>query len=119
MADDRDPLLQNLFTEAQQELDGEEFTVRVMSQTRKLSYRATAAWVCATLVVAVCAWIFALPLEVAQLVTQLLTTTLIDLGDSWLAWAFSPVNNIAALFVLCVKGIRVFRKKLISASYAN
>ena len=49
---------------------------------------------------------------------QALTTTLIDLGDGWLAWVFSPVNNIAALLVLFVKAIRVGRKRIIGASYA-
>ena len=44
---------------------------------------------------------------------------MIDLGDSWLAWLFSPVNHIAGLLVLSVKAIRVGRKKLLVASYAD
>jgi len=119
MTDDRDLILHTLFAEVQHELDGDEFTARVMAQTRSLSYRVTVAWICAGLVLATCTWMLAIPLEVAQLITQALTTTLIDLGDSWVAWAFSPVNNIAALLVLLVKAIRIVRKKITNASYSN
>ncbi len=119
MADDRDPLLQTLFAEAQHDLDGEAFTAQVMAQTRNLRYRLAAGLSCLALVLAACAWFFAIPLEVAQLITQVLTISLIDLGDSWLAWAFSPINNIASLLVLSVKAIRMGKKKITSATYAN
>jgi len=120
MTDDRDSLLQTLFAEAQDDLDGEAFTAQVMARTRSLRYRAAAGWICLALVLVACCWLLAIPLQgFAQLVTQGLDTTLIDLGDSWLAWSFSPVNNVAALLVLSVKAIRVGRKKILVASYAN
>jgi hypothetical protein len=118
MTDDRDPRLQALFAEAQHELDGETFTARVMTKSRFLRYRVLALWIGMAFVLAAGAWYLAIPLEVAQLMAQVLTTTLIDLGDGWLAWVFSPVNNIAALLVLFVKAIRVGRKRIIGASYA-
>ncbi|MCH7816334.1 MAG: hypothetical protein IIC60_07175, partial [Proteobacteria bacterium] len=64
--------------------------------------------------------LFALPFqELAALIAQGLTISLMDLGDSWIAWVFAPINNIASLLLLSVKAIRVFRKKIINASYAN
>ena len=119
MTEDRDPLLQQLFAEVQNDLDGEVFIGQVMTQTRRHSYRVIAAGVCATLILAACAWALAIPQEFALLVAQGLSTTLVDLGDSWLAWIFSPVNNIASLLVLSLKGLRMGRKKYVSASYAN
>lgn len=119
MTDDRDPLLEALFAEAQHDLDGEAFTAHVMAQTRFVRYRVFAPWIGVALMLAGGAWFLAIPLEVAQLIAYGLTTTLIDLGDSWLAWSFSPVNNVAALLVLAVKAIRIGRKKIIGASYAN
>ena len=118
MTDDRDPRLQALFAEAQHALDGETFTARVMARSRFLRYRALSLWGGMAFVLAAGAWYLAIPLEVAQLLAQALTTTLIDLGDGWLAWVFSPVNNIAALLVLFVKAIRVGRKRIIGAAYA-
>ncbi len=119
MTDERDPLLQTLFAEAQHDLDGEIFTAHVMAQTRFLRYRVVAACICVALILATGVWFLAIPFELAQLMAQVLATTLIDLGDSWLAWLFSPVNNIAALLVLSVKAIRIGRKKIIRASYAS
>ena len=119
MTDDSDPLLQTLFAEAQHDLDGEAFTAHVMARTRFLRYRVVAAWICVALILAVGAWFLAIPLDVARLIAQVLATTLFDLSDGWLAWLFLPVNNIAALLVLSVKAIRMGRKKMIRASYAN
>jgi hypothetical protein len=118
MTDDIDPRLQALFAEGQPDLDGEAFTARVMAKSRFLRYRVLALWIGMAMVLAAGAWYLAIPLEVAQLIAQALTTTLIDLGDGWLAWVFSPVNNIAALLVLFVKAIRVGRKRIIGVSYA-
>ena len=119
MADDRDPLLQTLFTEGQHDLDGEAFTTRVMARTRGRTYRVAVAWFSVALVLAAGAWLLALPLqEFAQLITQGLTISLFDLGDGWIAWVFTPVNNVASLLILSVKVIRMVRKKFRSASFA-
>lgn len=118
MTDYRDPLLQTLFAEAQHDLDDEIFTARVMAQTRNLKYGVIAGFFCVTLMFAACAWYFAIPQELAQLVTQVLTTSLIDLGDSWLAWLLAPVNNIGSLLIIGAKALRVAWKKIVGASYA-
>ncbi len=65
------------------------------------------------------AWIYAVPIETVQMITLVLITALVDLGDGWLGWILSPFNSIAALLVAVVKAIRMFRSKLISASYAS
>ena len=120
MTDDRDPLLQSLFAEAQHDLDGEAFTAKVMARTRILRYRGAAGWICLALVLLACSWLLAIPLQgFAPLIARGLDTTLIDLGDSWLAWLFSPVNSVAALLVFSVKAIRIGRKKIMGASYAD
>ncbi len=120
MTDNRDPLLQTLFAEAHHDLDGEAFTAHVMAQMRRRRYRIVAGWVGVALLLAAIAWLLALPLqEFALLISQGLTRSLIDLGDSWLAWLFSPVNKIGSLLVLIVQAIRIVRKKIIGVSYAN
>ena len=119
MTDDRDPLLQKLFAEARQDLAGEQFTAQVMAKTKILKYRNLAGGIAALLVALVLAWLFALPLqEFAQLITRFLAISLLDLGDSWLAWLLSPINNVASVLVICGKGLRVAWKKIRTASYA-
>jgi hypothetical protein len=119
MTDDRDPLLQTLFAEAHSDLDGEVFITQVLAKTQTMRYRIVAGLFCFAMILATGAWYLAIPQELAQLAAQVLTTSLIDLGDSWLAWLFAPVNNIGSLLVITVKAFRVLWKKLIGASYAH
>jgi len=116
MTDVRDPLVQTLFAEAQQELDGKELTARVMARTRSLTILWLAAGVSAAIILLAGAWLFfAIPLlEFAVLIANALTSTLVDLGDGWLALVFLPVNNVASLLVLVVKAMRVFQKKVMA-----
>lgn len=117
MTNDRDPILQSMFTAAQKNLDGEAFTDRVNKKTRSQRNRMIVALLSVVFVMAVCIWIFAIPIqEFPWVVTNFLTTTLIDLGDGWVAWVFSPVNNIAGLLVLSLKAMRMLWKKVIAAS---
>jgi hypothetical protein len=46
-----------------------------------------------------------------QQVSLVFTISLFDLGDGWVAWALSPVNNIAGVLLLSVKAIRILRKR--------
>ncbi len=117
MADDRDPFLQSLFGEAGHDLAGETFTNYVMSRTRNLKYLAVAGAGAIALILAICLWLLAIPSELAQLSAEVLTQPLIPLGEGWLTWLVSPVNNIGGLLVLIVKVIRVVQKQVRRASY--
>jgi hypothetical protein len=118
MTEERDPVLQNLFNEAPADLDGEQFVARVMARTQVLRYRFIVGAACFLLALAVSAWMLEVPLELAMLVTEVLTTPLLDLGDNWLAWAVSPLNNPGALLVLLFKMFLVFRRRIIGVNYA-
>jgi hypothetical protein len=112
MTDDRDPSIQNLFAEAEEELEAEVFTASVLAQARAFRYRIMAGWSLAALTLALIAWLLGIPQELPQLIAQSLTATLVDLGDSWLSWLFSPINNIASLILLSVRALHVGMKKL-------
>jgi hypothetical protein len=117
MADDRDPRLQTLFADATPEFEADAFTARVMEKTRFLKYRLPASVIGIALVLAICALLLAPPLqEFAILVALGLTTALIDLGDGWIAWLFSPINTVGSLLIISAKAIRVFSKKVLGAS---
>ena len=114
--DDQNRYLQTLFDKSQDELDGAVFTEQVMTQVRNRRIRIVSIIFSIILVLTALVWLFALPFqEFAQLIMQAFTITLFDLGDSWLAWVFAPVNNIASLLVLTIKAIRVIRKKAIGS----
>jgi len=118
MTDERDPRLQALFADTQGELDGEEFVTRVMAQTRKPKQLLIAGLAGLTLLLIAGIWLFSLPaFAITQVIATALTTTLIDLGEGWLAWILSPINNIASLLILSLKGLRMIQKKVRGVSY--
>ena len=119
--ENQDQLLQSVFAEARQDLDGEVLTARVMAKTRRLLYLLAAGGFTLAAVLLVGTWlIFGLPLlEFALLISQFLTMTLVDLGEGWLALVFMPINTVASLFVVTAKAIQLGWKKITGASFTN
>ena len=119
MPDKHDQILQSAFAEARRDLDGAAFTNRVMSRTRSLLYQLAGGVIAVGLVLLTGAWlVFGIPLlEFAVLISNALTTPLIELGEGWLALVFMPVNNIASLIVITARAIHLGWKKLTAASF--
>lgn len=119
MTEERDPQLQALFAEAKQELVDEEFTARVLTSTRRFQYRVFGAGAGLTALVLVLVAVFSAPLmTVSLLLSQVLSTELVVVGSSQLAWFLAPINNIGAAAVLLLKVLRMIMKKARSSSYA-
>lgn len=121
ITDQQDQLLQSVFAEAQQDLDGEALTSQVMAKTRRVLYMLAAGILFLAVVVVTGAWLmFGMPLlEFAVLISQFLTMTLFELGEGWLALVFTPLNNIASLLVVGAKAIHLGWKKILSSSFSN
>lgn len=121
MTDNHDQLLQSMFAQARQDLDGEALTSRIMAKTRKLLFLFAGGGISLALVLLTSVWmIFGIPLlEFAVLISQALTMQLFDLGEGWLTLVFMPVNNIASLIVIAAKAIHLGWKKVISGSFTN
>ena len=114
MNSDRIAGLETLFAARNAELEGKEFTHQVMSRTRRIrNYLLLTVGVLA-IVSVVSLWLFDIPIPAIVIrVSEALTTTLFDLGDSWTAWVFSPVNNVGGLLLVSWKALRIIRKKVI------
>ena len=119
MTNNQDQLLQSVFAEARQDLDGEVLTARIMTKTRRMLYLLATGGISLALILLAGVWlIFGVPLlEFAVLISQFLTMGLLDLGEGWLALVFMPVNNIASLIVIAAKALHMGWKKLVSASF--
>jgi hypothetical protein len=109
----RDPLLQTLFREAEQELDGTLLTERVMARTRRFRLLLLGGSASAVLLLLGGAWLLlGIPLfEFAVLISGVLATPIFDLGQGWLALLLLPVNTLASLLVLMFKAVRFLQKR--------
>jgi len=109
-----DPRLQEWFTAGRRELDGADFTRRVMSRSRFLGYRTQAALAGLALALVACAWALELPLQdFARLTVTALTTPLVHLPDGWLAWLTLPINTVGSALVLGWRVLRTVRRKML------
>jgi len=119
--ENQDQLLQSVFAEARQDLDGKALTARVMAKTRRLLVLLAAGGLTLAALILAGTWlIFGLPLlEFAVLISQFLTMTLVDLGEGWLALVFMPVNTIASLFLVTAKAIHLGWKKITIGSFTG
>jgi hypothetical protein len=107
MTEDRDPMLQALFANAEQDLQAEAFTHQVMASARLRKRRTVIGWICIDLVIVICVWLLAAPLQsVVNLLLPSLTTSLVDLDNRLLAELLLPVNNVASLLALVAIGLR-------------
>jgi hypothetical protein len=119
MTNNQDQLLQTVFAEARQDLDGTAFTARIMSRTRKFLYLLALGGIAFAGILLTGAWlIFGMSLlEFAVMISNVLTTALLDLGEGWLALVFTPINNIASLVIITARAIHLGWKKISGASF--
>ena len=121
MTEPRDPLLESLFAEAEQQLEGAALTARVLARTRNFKILLLAGGAATALAALAGTWLFfGIPLfEFAVLIAAVLTTPLVELGEGWLALALLPVNTFASVLILSLKVMRVLQKKIFGASFTN
>ena len=113
MTDERDPALQALFAETDRDLPAEAFVAGVIERADRQKRRAIVVRILAGLLVAVCAWLLASPLqEGAALLTRGLATPLLDPGNPLLGQLLLPVNSVAGLVALAIIGLRAVRRHL-------
>lgn len=115
MTNGNDPVLQALFDSARDDLLENGFTQQVMSEVEKKRRRTIIVWVGLSLLALVVVWWLAEPvLELLNLVSALLPTSLFDLGEGWIAVFLAPLNSIATLIAAGAFGLYAGFRKLFS-----
>ncbi len=101
MTDERDPQLEALFVQAEQELPDDGYVEQVMDRLRRhrrnsLIGRFTAVGLLILLEVLLSA-----PLQSsAAVIADALSTSLFTVEDKWIAFALAPLNSVAGLLGL-------------------
>lgn len=115
MTEDRDPALQALFANAEQDLQEAAFTDQLMARMQVLRRRTLIGWICIDLIIVICAWLLAAPLQdLVNLLIPSLTTALVDLDSALLADILLPVNNVASVLALVAIGLRSAYRRFFS-----
>lgn len=120
MTEDRDPFLQTIFAENQQQLDDEEFVHSVVQRTTLLKRNLLLTFASSILLLLLLSWIFSWPLlGLAMVFTSTLSTELFALGNGAIAWMLTPVNNLATVFLIIWRLFRFGWNRATNLSYVN
>ena len=107
--EDRDPILDRLFSELDDDLPGEEFTGEVMVQTD----RAKRQKIARRIALGALLGLLAIPLEDFALASaHVLAVTLIDLEAGLAAQLLAPVNTVGSLLSVILLGLRIAHKRI-------
>ncbi len=106
--EDRDPMLQALFAEAEQQHSDEDFVTQVMAKVDQQVRWRRIRWVCLYAILIVLAWMLAEPIqELVYLALPWLTQPLIEAPSAALNQWLLPVNNLAT--VLALSGMLLYK----------
>ena len=104
--DERNPILQRLFTEARQDLDGEDFVVQVMALTQKRKTKLVVGRIGIGLALAV------LAISLQDAVVLLTQIPVIELDEGLMGELVAPINHLGALLSLGLILARVAYRKI-------
>ena len=98
MTEERDPRLEALFIQAEQELVDDDYVDAVMDKLRRHRRNSLIGRFAAVLLLIALEVLLSAPLQnSAAAITEALSTSLIDVDDRWLAFALAPLNSVAGL----------------------
>ncbi len=98
MTNERDPNIESLFRASTDELPNGSFTDTVMAEVENRRRRSMIGWGVVAVVLLVSAWLAVLAIQDALfVVSELLPTQLIDLGDNLVAGFIAPLNSPSGL----------------------
>lgn len=108
-----DPKLQALFTEsdvvdeAGTETTASEFASQVMQRIKQQEQKTNVLRLVGITLLVLIGSLFAVPVELANVISYGFTAPIFSIGESWLAWLLTPINNCGALVIVLLKLLRV------------
>ena len=113
MNDERDPLLESLFSQAEHELVEDEFTVQVMDGVKKRRRNVLIGRLAIVVSLVALELLLSSPLQdTAGVITQVLGMSLIEVESEWLTMVFGPLNSIAGLLGMLLIGMQFLYRRM-------
>lgn len=112
MSDERDPLLETLFAQANAEPVDNDFCDRVMASIERRRRNVLIGRISLVAVLVAFEFLLSAPLQNSVgSAMQVLSTSLLDVGNEWLAAIVAPLNSAAGVIGVLLLGLhRVYRK---------
>ena len=115
MNENRDPLLQALFDDADEPLADEAFTEQLRRNMAGRRRRILATRIAVIALLVLLEILLESPLRQSLgTVAETLGTSLIPLGDGWLAFVLAPVNSIAGVLGAVLLGVHTLYRRIVA-----
>ena len=113
MNDERDPLLESLFSQAEHELVEDKFTVQVMAGVKKRRRNVLIGRLAILALLVALELLLSAPLQnTAGAITQVLGMSLIEVESEWLSLVFAPLNSIAGLLGMLLLSMQFLYRRM-------
>jgi len=109
----RDPNLQKLFAQADQDFRDDSFAADVLRQIDRERRRMLLVWFALiALALTGLAFLASPVLAAFGIATQLLPVSLVEIETEWLRLLLSPINSVAAAIAVTALGLRKFFRRI-------
>ena len=109
MTTSRDPYLQSLFAQAEQDFRNDSFAEDMLQRINREQRKTLLVWFVVIVLALAGLALLASPIFAAiGMATQLLPVSLVEIEAEWLRLLLSPINSVAAAIALAALGIRRF-----------
>jgi hypothetical protein len=113
MSDERDPVLEALFAESQQELSDDRFTNAVLARVEARRRRVLLGRLAIVVLLIAFELLLDAPLQHSLgALAEALNTPLFDTGAGWFSILLTPLNSLAGLVGLVLFAIHLLYRKL-------
>jgi hypothetical protein len=114
MKDERDPVIESLFTQAERQLEDSDFADRIMARVNRRRRRIIGIRVAIVLALVILELVTSEPIQnYVGNATQLLSMQLLDLGDSWYFALFSPLNSVLGIVGLILIAMQFLYRRIV------
>ena len=114
MNDERDPLLESLFARAERELVEDKFTAQVMAQVATRRRNVLIGRIAIVALLVSLELLPSTPLQnSAGIITQALSTSLVELEGGAVATVVSPINSVAGLIGMLLLGMQFLFRRMV------
>ena len=113
MTTSRDPNLQKLFTQAEQDFRNDSFAQDVLRRIDRERRKTMLVWSVLIVLALACVAFLASPVFTAiSMATQLLPVSLVEIETEWMRLLLSPINSVAAAIALGALALRKFYRRI-------
>lgn len=114
MNDQRDPVIESLFAQAERRFEDSAFADRIMARIKRRRRRIVGIRVAIILALVVLELVTTQPIQnYVGTASQYLGMQLFDLGEGWVSAVFSPLNSILGIVGLILIGMQVLYRRIV------